>query len=755
MVEQVLHFLEIGQKKTAMDECRTIVRMHENDPGVLKACANIAMRCDALQDAMTWIQGAIRLDGRKADYHYDLATVYLGLGSLDAAITSLETVLQLKDDHTAARLKLGEVHCNRGAYQAAVKQFQKAIKADPNQSVPYCWLGVAYAKQGLGQKALSCFAKAVALDPNCATAHYEMAMLHLRDGRLLPSRDYFYKAVSINNDDWRALGNLCMVLRDLGELNEAMRAGHRAAALNPDSFQIWHNLGNVYKDLSQFKAAATYYEKAIKLNDASAIAYTGMGIACHRSGEIDQAINSFETALAYNPSDGTAISNLFNIFMMDCDWEKADHYKRRLHLSTIESLRIGRVPSETPYLNLVRSDDPELNFAVASAWSRNIDVRMSAIRKTLRLKYSRRQKGRLRIGYLSNNFGDHPTTHITRKLYELHDRERFEVFCYSYGCEDSSQYRKAVQEGCDAFIDIRNLSHTDAAKRINNDGVNILVDLVGYMKGERMAIAALRPAPVQVRWLGMAGTTGARFFDYLITDSTVTPQDQSRFYAEKFAYLPHCYQINDNRPLIDRKNYRRADYGLPEDAFVFCCFNTSYKIDADIFSVWMSILKWLPCSVIWLMANSIRQKENLKKAADRSGVNSRRLIFSAKAPKYEHLARLSLADLALDTSRVNGAASTSDALWAGVPVLTLQGKHFASRMTSSILKTVGLHRMTTYTFTEYEKRAVKLAKETDELRQIKSKLMKTAGKSHLFNTEKFVSDLETKYDTIWDQFQKT
>jgi protein O-GlcNAc transferase len=267
-----------------------------------------------------------------------------------------------------------------------------------------------------------------------------------------------------------------------------------------------------------------------------------------------------------------------------------------------------------------------------------------------------------------------------------------------------------------------------------------------------MAIPALRPAPVQVRWLGMAGTSGADFFDYLITDRTVTPKNQARFFTEKFAYLPYCYQINDNQPYVDENDCQKSDYGLPEDTFVFCCFNTSYKINATIFDTWMNILRRSPDSVLWLMANSRNLKENLSKEVIKSGIDADRLILAEKVPKHEHLSRLSLADLVLDTLRVNGAASTSDALWAGVPVLTIQGKHFASRMSSSILKAAGVPELITHSLEDYENMAVELAEEKNKLARINTILRAANVESHLFNTERFVVYLEKAFAIVWKRY---
>ena len=744
-----MQLLELDKKEEAISKCKAIANTCEDDHKILNLCANIAVQCGWHEGAVKWLQKAVLLEDQKADYHYSLGMVYMKMRSSNAAIASFKKVLKVDANHIDAQLKLGLAYCHSGAYQKAVTTFQQVIKADPNRADPFCWLGIAYHKLSLSQKAEDCFLKSLEINPNYAEAYFQLGLLYLNRSQLVPSRDCFYKVISLDRRNCQALGNLCMVLRDLGELNEARRMGHWAAKLNPDRFEVWHNLGNVHKDLGTFDEASAYYGKAIQINPESALTHVGMGIALHRKGEDEKAVHSFERALSYNPSEGTAISNLYNISMMNCDWEKADYYKQRIHNATIKSLRMNQVPTETPFLNLVRCDDPKMNYAVARAWSRDIDNRMSGIRKSLRFQYAGNTEGKIRIGYLSNNFGDHPTAHITRRLYGLHDRSRFEIFCYSYGDDDNSRYRKAIQAGCDAFVDIRNLSCTQAAKRVNDDGINILVDLVGYMRGGRIAIAALRPAPIQVRWLGMAGTTGADFFDYLITDKIVTSENQSRFYSENFVYLPSCYQINDNQPFVAKNSICRSDVGLPEDAFVFCCFNTSYKVDSTIFSAWMNILKRSQNSVLWLMADSSRLMKNLTAAAKKNGIDANRLIFAKKVPKDEHLERLNLADIALDTCLVNGAASTSDALLAGVPVLTIKGNHFASRMSSSILKAIGLENMVEKNLKDYQNFCIKIVKEKKILGKIKKNIKTNIKVNSLFKTEQFVKHLELAYEDMW------
>ncbi len=750
--ETVLSLFQSGQRDEAMVKCHEIANAHSSEHAILRLCARIAEQCGKLDIAVQWIKDAILLDGSPSEYHLAMGRIFLQIHRVDEAIASFEKVLILDSTHAPAYLQLGRCYFENREYQKSLKHIQKSIQKDPDYAESYFWMGMVCSKQNKRRQALGCLEKASALDPTFAEAHNQLGLLYLEEGKLARSRDCFYHVIAGDQRDWRAWGNLCVVLRELGELNEARRSGLRATSMNPESFHAWHNLGNVNKDMGRYHDSISCYQKALSLNAESGLTHTGLGISYHRTGATDSAVDSFKMALKFNPSEGTAISNLLNTYMLECNWDKSFHYEKMIHKLTIESLRTGQVPAETPFINLSRCDAPDFNMDVARAWSRDIEAKMYGTRNSLGFQYTKDHRRKIRIGYLSNNFGDHPTAHLTRRLYQLHDRRRFEIFCFSYGSADNSHYRHAIQDGCDNFIDIRESSHAQAARAINDHGVDILVDLVGFMKGQRMAIAALRPAPIQVRWLGMAGTSGAEFFHYLITDRIVTPENQSRFYTEKFVYLPHCYQINDNQAYLDENNYRKSDFSLPEDAFVFCCFNTSYKIDAEIFAVWMNILRRSPNSVLWLMADRRILKENLYRAVSENGISENRLILTEKIPKHNHLSRLSLADLGLDTRRVNGAASTSDALWAGVPVLTIQGKHFASRMSASILKAVGLNEMVTYSLKDYENRAVQLAEEKNTLSRIRSTLKATGIESHLFKTEKFVDYLETAYETIWKRY---
>jgi protein O-GlcNAc transferase len=307
-------------------------------------------------------------------------------------------------------------------------------------------------------------------------------------------------------------------------------------------------------------------------------------------------------------------------------------------------------------------------------------------------------------------------------------------------------------EESDQFIDIRESSHIDAAKRIYADGVDILVDLKGHTKGSRLGILACRAAPIQVHYLGYPGTTGADCIDYLITDRIVTPEEHAPYYSEKLVFLPHCYQVNDHQQEIASRNWNRETLGLPDKGFVFSSFNLPYKIDPVMFDCWMRILQQVPDSVLWLFGDNENTRYNLRQEAADRGVDPDRLVFAQKLEKAEHLSRLQWADLALDTRIVNGHTTTSDSLWAGVPVVVLQGGHFASRVSSSLLHAVGLSELVTYRLEEYEKIAVQLASRPSELKAVRLKLNSNRLKKPLFDTARFVRNLENAYRAMWRIF---
>jgi protein O-GlcNAc transferase len=366
--------------------------------------------------------------------------------------------------------------------------------------------------------------------------------------------------------------------------------------------------------------------------------------------------------------------------------------------------------------------------------------------------HSRSLDGRLRIGYLSNDFRNHATSHLMKSLFSLHDRANFEIFAYSFGADDNSEYRRYISASCEHFQDIINLSIEESARQIFNDGIHILIDLKGYTAGSRNGILALRPAPIQVNYIGFPGTMGADLIDYIIGDATVTPPEFVDSFSEKLVTLPHSYFVNDHQQVISSTPITRSQYNLPESAFVFCCFNNNYKIDPLIFDVWMRILANVPGSVLWLLVRFPVVEDNLRREAQARGISSDRLIFAEYHEKPEHLARHQLADLFLDTLYYNAHTTASDALWAGLPVITCPGKTFASRVAASLLTAVGLPELITNNLEQYEELAIHLAHSPAELSQLKQKLAANRTTYPLFDTPRFTRNLEQAYRAMWETY---
>jgi predicted O-linked N-acetylglucosamine transferase (SPINDLY family) len=432
------------------------------------------------------------------------------------------------------------------------------------------------------------------------------------------------------------------------------------------------------------------------------------------------------------------------------DWTGREEVLAHIEEYAADALRYGFVAGIEPF-NLLRLPiAPSVQLAVARAQATAVAARMAPVRETLRIEWpSAPAAGRLRVGYVSGDFREHPTAHLTRKLFRVHDRNRFEIIGFSLRPDDGSRYWREIVAGCDRFVDLTGLSNAESAARIARQGIHILVDLHGYTRFARPELFALRLAPVQVSFLGYPGTLGAEYVPYLIADRTVLPEELRSQFSECPVYLPDCYQVNDDEQPIAATGLTRTDAGLPEDAFIFCCFSTPYKIDPETFSAWMRILRRTPDSVLWLLSGSRSGGERLRQNAEARGVESERLLFAPRMPKAEHLERHRLADLFLDTFVYNAHTTASDALWAGLPVLSLQGRLFQSRVCASLLTALGLPELIAKDVVEFENLAVTLARTPERLTELRTRLEQRRAAGPPFETVRFVRDLERAFQMMW------
>ena len=673
-------------------------------------------------------------------------------GRLPEAESIYRQILQTNPDQPVALHLLGLIAHQVGQNDVAVDLMTKALAIKPDYALAYNNLGLTYKAMGRLDEAVTSYHEALAIKSDFAEAHNNLGIVLTDLGRPEEAVASYHKAFAIKPDYAEAHNNLGIALMDQGRLEEAVESYHKALAIKPDYARAQFNLGIVLTDLGRPEEAVASYHKALAIKPDYAEAYNNLGNIFKNLGKVADAIAAYREALRLKPDyEATAVALLHQLRHV-CAWPDVDELEHVVEEFTSQSLHEGGNVAFLAFDSVTSNDNASENFVVARANSDAIAEKMSGLKTDFKISARKADKHKITIGYLSNDFRNHAVAHLMLSLFELHDRNDFNVFAFSHGRNDESSYREKIKNDSDKFFDIQATGHLEAARQIYESGVDILVDLNGHTENNWLEICALRPAPVQASYLGFPGTTGADFLDYFITDRIVTPEDQAPYYSEKFVYLPHSYQINDHQQKVSDIQFTRSDLGLPEKGFVFSSFNRSYKIEPVMFDVWMNLLKRVPHSVLWLLGSHDLAEQNLTKEAQARGVNGERLIFTKWMPKDQHLARYRLADLALDTRICCGHTTTCDALWGGVPVVTMLGAHFASRVSASLLTAVGLPELITRNLEEYEALAFGLSQNQDELNDLKIKLAHNRQSEPLFDTPRFVGNLESAYRTMWSQF---
>jgi len=759
LLAQALKVHQAGKFHEAAVLYERVLKVAPENAEALHLSGLVAHQQGNIDDAIKRIKHAIRVRPNSATFIGNLSAVLTASKRFEEAAQCHKRLVALNPENHGAWFGLGDIYQQCGQFEEAIKAYTKAIKIQPDHIGSYHNLGAAYHAQGEQKQALKCFQAVLKINPEFSQSHFSLGNVYRVMGALNDAVQSLQKAIQIKPDYIDALFNLANLHKDMGDYQAAVDNYIRLLKIAPSMAEAHNNLGNVFYGINQTEQALQCYQTALKICPDYVEALHNMSIVMQNNGQYEEAMAYCQKALLLKPDYGAAHASLVHQMRQACAWEDLKNLDQKLDQLTQKALSEEKRPAENPFLNISRHADPASNLLVAQAWSRDLSKKVKGIMATeergafAALK-DKSKAGRLRIGYLSNNFRNHPTAHLLIRLFGLHDREQFEVYAYSYGANDASEYRKLIEQDCDRFVELNGIGDREAADHIRADKIDILVDLVGYMQGHRMGICARRPAPIQVRYLGMAGTSGADFFDYLIADSIVVPEEHTRFYSEKLVYMPHCYQINDDRQPIADSVYTKADFDLPLNAFIYCSFASHYKLDPIMFAAWMRILHRVQPSVLWLTPGSNIAKQNLKDLARAHGIAPGRLVFTDRMPKEEHLARLKLADLALDTRLVGGAATTSDALWSGIPVITMQGGHFASRMSMSLLSAMGLDELITENLDEYESMAIHLGGDHQELARLKQKLINQRDAGNLFNTLEGVRHLESAFTMMWNHLKK-
>ena len=573
--------------------------------------------------------------------------------------------------------------------------------------------------------------------PDMPTAYNTLAVALKQLGRLAEAEEVCREALSLAPDYAEAHNTLADTLTGLRRFAEAEACCREALRLAPEYVQAHNNLGNVFLSLGRPDEAETSYREALRLKSKNRVAFHNLGNALVHQGKLKEASETFGQAAALDPNNAEALTNWFAIKRRICDWSEypSDEVRYRDGLA-------GAASANAVFRLLGTWAMAEEQLVCAQRVAAKFAVPKAAM---LSNNPTPPQRDKIRLGYLSSDFQALPTAFLSVGVFEHHDRDRFEVIAYSAYADDGSTTRRRVISAVDRFADISEFSDLKAAQRIRDDDIDILIDLNGFKPVSRPKILAYRPAPVQVNYLGYPGTMGADFIDYILVDRFIAPPDQQPFFGEQFVYLPDCYQCNDDKRQIAERIPTRAECGLPERGFVFCCFNDTWKLTPTFFDIWMRLLSAVPGSVLWLLEAEPGVQNNLAREALGRGIPAGRLVFAPRWPLHEHLARHHLADLFLDALPYNAHTTASDALWAGLPVLTCAGYTFAGRVAGSLLRAIGLDELITESLQDYEALALRLARDADLLARLRARLAANRHSFPLFDTRRSTRNLEAAF----------
>lgn len=694
-------------------------------------------------------------------------------GNLAEARRVYKLVLAKNPRHFDALNLLAEVHCLTGKFQDAELLLRRAISVNPNN--PHTHFSHAYACHELGrldaavasydksialrsddaeawfnrgnvlrdagrhQDALASYGMALSLRPDLADAHVNSGQALLALRRPADALAHFDRALTLKPDFAEAHNNRGTALLAMQKSPEALAEFDRALALKPDSAEVHNNRGTALLELRHYDEGLAAVDTALSLKPDLVEALTSRGEAMAVMKRPVEAMACYAKILSLNPDRDLVLGSYLHAKMRLCDWDRLDEYLGRYAAGIAARRKVT-----LPFIALGLLDAPELHRIAAQV---HADTEFPP-NPSLGPFGLRPSGGKIRVGYYSADFRRHATSALIAEVFEGHDRDRFELFGFYFGPDERDAERNRVELAFDKFFDVGNADDISVAALSRELGIDIAVDLNGYTLHARTGIFAARCAPVQVSYLGYPGTMATGFHDYIVADRTVISAETAANFSEKIVYLPHSYQSNDSRRPISDRVYSREELGLPPAGFVYCCFNASYKILPETFAGWMRVLKAVGSSVLWLLEDNAVATANLRRSAEAHGVDAERLVFASHVPMDEHLARHRGADLFLDTLPYNAHTTASDALWAGLPVLTRLGRAFAGRVAASLLYTVGLPELVTDSQKEFEAKAIELANNRDVLAGLKQRLDANRSSSPLFDGVRFARGIEAAYEQM-------
>ena len=752
--------------------CAQALQVNARHAGAWHLRGLLALESGDVEQGIAWIERSLKLQPAQPAAHSNIGNALLGQGRAESALERFERALRLKPDYALALFNRGNALRAIGRTQDALVSFDAALALLPAHVLCLNNRGLTLLDLGRCEQAIATLERAVALAPRCAEALCNLGAALLRAGRAQDSLAACERALACAPDDaaaWFNRGNAlvgldqpcsalesftralqirpefpdCLINRGstylgLHRSRDALADFERVLELQPRAVLALNNAGNALLALGQSEAALQRYEAALRIDPQAVDTLYNRGAALRDLGRFEEAAVAYSAVLQLSPGHAEAAGNLFHVQMDGCSWD------RYAELAASLQEDLGRQRWIINPLSGLLLDAPELQLACARGHITRQYGRLRAAERPPADPAAGRSRP-LRVAYLSADFREHPVAHLVTPVLERHDRACVEVVGVALSAAQDSAQGRHMRAACDQVIEAAEMADEELAALLRGRGIDVAVDLMGFTQGMRLGVFAHRAAPVQVGYLGYAGTTGADFMDYLIADHEVIPQGAEHWYAEQIVRLPNCYLPYDDRAAIAPPPTRAAA-GLPEEALVLCAFTNAYKINPVLFDVWMSLLREVPRAVLWLRASAPQVRANLQREAVSRGVEAHRLLFAPHVGSMtEHLARQSLADLYLDTAPYNAHSTACDALWCAVPLITCPGKGLASRVAASALRAAGLAELVAGDLGEYHRLALRLANEPSQLRHLRDRLSGARLQLPLFNTAAYTRQLETAY----------
>jgi protein O-GlcNAc transferase len=707
----VQHF-QAGRLKEANGICAQILAANPHDFDALHLSGLLACRVGMAEAGIDLFRRALACNERVAPLHYNMAEALRTIGRFDDAINHYRHALALAPNFSAAYGNLGSALMLQGKVEDAIAAYQRALAIEPAQPVVQNNLGAALHQQGKVDDALAVFERALATNPSYADALLNRGNLLFELGRYEEARDTYDRVLALTPDYVPALSNRAYSSLKLGFYDEALAGYDRALSVAPDNAAVLDNRGNILFGLGRHEEAAADFTRVVRIQ----------------------------------PERPHARGNLLYSRLLSCDWTD---YATQIAAVTADVA--VQKPAAHPFMFLNAPASAETQLICAKLFA---DERFPPSPEPLWRDEIYRHD-RVRLAYLSADFGHHPVAYALAQLWETHDKTRFETIAISFGPVATDAFGQRLRQSFDRFVDVRDRSDREIAALLREMEVDIAVDLMGYTTSCRPGIFALRPASIQVNFLGYPGTTGADYRDYIIADRIVIPEPEQRAYSEQVAYLPGTFMPFDTTRQIPEHTPTRREAGLPETGFVFCSFNNAFKITPPVFDTWMRLLLEVEGSVLWLSGGSPASIRNRRSQAQQCGVDPDRLIFASRVERVEdHLARHRLAGLFLDTSPYNAHVTAADALWAGLPIITCPGPSFSSRVAASLLHAAGLPELVTDSLAAYETLALNLARDPTRLTGIKAQIKRKRTRFSLFDADGYRRRLESAYATMWQRYER-